>query len=299
MDAEKVVEFKNVSKSFGDISAVDELSMIVRRGEVVAILGPNGAGKTTSLAMLLGLRKPSSGTLAIFGLTPGHPMARLRTGTMLQITGLPHSLKVAEHIRLFSSYYSSPVPTDEVIERCGLGELSDRLYGKLSTGQQQKVHYALAICGDPELLILDEPTTSLDVESRRRLWEDLKGKASSNRAFVIATHNLEEAEFLADRVLLLANGRLIANASPEEIKSQVPGKTIIAKTRISDSEAAVLSGVIAYERRGEFLHLYVEQAESALRELLAVDSEVSDIEVTSADLEDAFMNLVKKDRAHE
>lgn len=296
MNADSVVEFNDVCKSFGDIEAVRDLSLTIRRGEVVAILGPNGAGKTTTLAMLLGLRKPTSGRLSVFGLAPGHLSCRLSTGTMLQISGLPSSLKVEEHIRLFSSYYATPIPTERVIERCGLGELKDRSYGDLSSGQQQKVHYAIAICGDPKLLILDEPTVSLDVESRRTLWDDLTDATSSNRTILIATHNLEEADLLADRIILLANGRLIADASPEEIKSQVPGKTIIAKTGISDAEVANLSGVVAHRRDGESLHIYVENAETPLRELLAIDSRVTDIEVTSADLEDAFMNLLKQER---
>ena len=290
--AETVAEFKDVSKSYGYVRAIDDLTIEIRRGETVALLGPNGAGKTTTLGLLLGLLSPSSGSISVFGVRPGTQRAKARTGAMLQVSGLPPSLSVGEQLRLFSSYYPSPLPVAETVHAAGLQTLQQRRYGRLSTGQQQKVHYGISICGNPELLILDEPTASLDIESRRHLWNDLKERASTERALILATHNLEEAETLADRIILLAEGRVIADASPTEIKSQVAGKTIVVTTTLSDSDLDDLQGVLGWRREVDQVHLFVDEAAAALRCLLAADAGIRDIEVQSADLEDAFVFLL-------
>ena len=292
MTADTVAEFKDVSKSYGDVRAIDDLTIEIRRGETVALLGPNGAGKTTTLGLLLGLLSPSSGSISVFGVRPGTQRAKARTGAMLQVSGLPPSLSVGEQLRLFSSYYPSPLSVAETIHAAGLQALQQRRYGRLSTGQQQKVHYGISICGNPELLILDEPTASLDIESRRHLWNDLKDRASTERALILATHNLEEAETLADRIILLAEGRVIADASPTEIKSQVAGKTIVVTTTLSDSDLDELQGVLGWRRDADQVHLFVDEAAAALRCLLAADDGIRDIEVQSADLEDAFVFLL-------
>lgn len=207
-----------VTKRYGAVDALRGLDLEVNPGELVALLGANGAGKTTAVRILLGLTKPTSGTARVFGGDPRDRATRTRLGAVLQISRVPETLRVREHIDLFSSYYPNPMPMAEVIAAAGLGGLERRNYGELSGGQQKRVLFALGICGNPDLLVLDEPSTGLDVESRRALWKQIRAFVDRGRAVLLTTHYLAEAEALADRVVVVDKGLKVKEGTPAEIK---------------------------------------------------------------------------------
>ena len=219
---------KSVNKNYGDIRALRGVDFRVRAGEVVALLGPNGAGKTTAVKLLLGLLQPNSGKVRVFGGDPTNPENRMRTGAMLQVGRVPETLRVREHIDLFSSYYQKPMPSAEVLAAAGLEKLSDRKFGDLSGGQRQRVLFALAICGDPDLLFLDEPTVGLDVEARRMLWDEIRRLVERGKTVLLTTHYLQEADALADRVAVINQGEIIAEGTPSEIKAQTAANAFAA-----------------------------------------------------------------------
>ncbi|MDP9120830.1 MAG: ABC transporter ATP-binding protein, partial [Acidobacteriota bacterium] len=223
---EVVAELRGVSKSYGDVVALVDLDFSIRAGEVVALLGPNGAGKTTAVQLLLGLLRPSAGTVRLFGCEPRRAAARTRVGAMLQVSKVPETLKVREHLHLISSYYPCPLPRGQVLAAAGLEGLEERSFGQLSGGQKQRLLFALALCGGPDLLFLDEPTAGLDVESRRALWQQIGERSRGGCAVLLTTHHLEEADVLADRIVVLGRGRVIAAGTPAEIKSRVLGRRI-------------------------------------------------------------------------
>src|ERR1043165_6770127 len=225
-----------VTKSFGPVVALADVSLDIAPSEVVALLGPNGAGKTTAVRLLLGLAKPGGGTARVFGQDPRDPAARARSGAMLQVARVPETLRVREHIELFSSYYPKPMPLSAVLDAAGLQGLGERLYGKLSGGQKQRVLFALAICGDPELLILDEPTAGLDVEARRALWEQIRGFVRRGRSVLLTTHYLAEADALADRIVVIDRGRIVAGGTPQAIKARAAGRKVRCHTSIDIDE---------------------------------------------------------------
>jgi ABC-2 type transport system ATP-binding protein len=211
-------QFSGVTKNYGPIEALRGLDLSIRPGELLALLGANGAGKTTAVRLLLGLAKPTSGEVRVFGGDPRDAANRARTGAVLQIARVPETLRVREHIHLFSSYYPNPLPIGDVIEAAGLTGLERRKYGELSGGQQKRVLFALAICGNPDLLILDEPTTGLDVESRRAMWKQIRAFIAGGRSVLLTTHYLAEAEALANRVVVIHRGVVVAEGTPQEIK---------------------------------------------------------------------------------
>ncbi|HVT18704.1 MAG TPA: ABC transporter ATP-binding protein [Thermoanaerobaculia bacterium] len=290
---EPVATLVRASKSYGAVRALVDMDFAIRPGEVVTILGPNGAGKTTAVSLLLGLIRPSSGTARLFGLDPRRAAARTRVGAMLQISRLPETLQVREHILLTSSYYPRPLPLPEVLSAAGLVGLEKRHFGKLSGGQRQRVLFALALCGDPELLFLDEPTAGLDVETRRSLWERIARRAASGGSVLLTTHQLEEADALSNRIVLLDRGQVIAEGTPAEIKSRVSGRKIRCRTRLSAADLATIPGVRTVRVSGAEVELFAPEAERAVRELLARDPELSDLEVKGADLEEAFLALTR------
>src|SRR5450759_853998 len=242
----------DAAKKYGAVEAVKGITLDIEPGEVVAMLGPNGAGKTTSISLMLGLRKPTSGTARLFGMDPTDRHARSRTGVMLQESGVPQVLKVSEMIDLFRSYYPSPMPTARVIELAGLEEKAQSQNKDLSGGQRQRLYFALAICGDPDLIFLDEPTVGLDVESRRSFIQSIKGFIASGKTIVLTTHYLEEADELAKRVVVVDHGQVIADASPVEIKAKVVGKKVTF-TSVRPLGSAYLQGlpVTAIEIKGQ------------------------------------------------
>ncbi len=293
---ETAAELRGAVKKYGAVTALAGVDLAIRAGEVVAVLGPNGAGKTTAVQILLGLARASAGTARLFGLDPRAAAARMRVGAMLQVSKVPETLKVREHIHLISSYYPRPLPMPEVIAAAGLGGLEERLFGKLSGGQRQRVLFALALCGDPDLLFLDEPTVGMDVEARRSFWEQIRQRAGAGRSVLLTTHYLEEADALADRIVLLDRGRIVAEGTPAEIKARVLGKRIRCRTRLSLAELAALPGVRDARRptmsgESDEAEILAAEAEPVVRELLARDSSLSGLDVRGAGLEEAFLAL--------
>jgi ABC-2 type transport system ATP-binding protein len=216
---------------------------------------------------------------------------------MLQVSKVPETLRVAEHIRLFSSYYPSPLPPSEIIAAAGLAGLEHRAFGKLSGGQRQRLLFALAICGDPEFLVLDEPTVGLDVEARRGFWSEMRRLVSRGRSLLLTTHYIEEAEALADRIVILQGGRIIADASPADIKAQVSGRQIRCVTKLSADEVTTIPGVRSVRQEKEATVVLAADVEPVVRELLARDSSLAELEITRANLEDAFLELTMAEPA--
>jgi ABC-2 type transport system ATP-binding protein len=282
-----------VSKNYGDIKALDRLDLTVHAGELLALLGPNGAGKTTAVKLLLGLARPNAGSVKVFGCNPVMPQARTRTGAMLQVARVPETLRVREHIDLFSSYYPSPLPAAELLALTGLTEVKDRLFGDLSGGQRQRVLFALALCGDPDLLFLDEPTVGLDVEARLILWEEIRKLIARGKTVLLTTHYLEEADALADRIVVINKGAVIAEGTPAEIKAKTAGRRIRCVSRLSLDFVRQIPAVLDVRQDREALEIQATEAEPVLRELLASDQGLSQLEVSSAGLEEAFLTLTK------
>ena len=286
-----VARLTNASKNYGAVQALKQVTLEVRQGEILAVLGPNGAGKTTAVKLLLGLAAPNHGSVSVFGGDPRNPDNRLRTGAMLQVARVPETLKVREHVTLFSSYYPNPMPIADTLAAAGLTQLANRKFGDLSGGQKQRVLFALAICGDPDLLFLDEATLGLDVEARRLLWDQIRSLASRGKAVLLTTHYLQEADALADRILVINRGEIIAEGTPSEIKARTAGRQIRCFTDLSIAQVRAISGVIDVKAEGDSLLIQTAVAEPVLRELLARDANVSGLEVTSAGLEEAFLAL--------
>jgi len=288
-----LAELRGVTKRYGATVALDDVDLEARPGEVLALLGPNGAGKTTAVHLMLGLLRPTSGEARLFGHDPRAASAKMRVGTMLQISGVPATLTVREHLRSFAAYYPAPLPIDHVLDVAGLSDVARRPYGKLSGGQKQRVHFALALVGDPDLLFLDEPTTGLDVASRRAFWEQVRSFLHGGRTVVLTTHYLEEADALADRVVVLDHGRVLAEGTPAAIKSRAAGRRVRAITRLAAAELELLPGVVHVRRAGTFTELLTTEAETTMRELLQRDPALTDLEVTGASLEEAFLALTE------
>ena len=289
----EVAALRGVSKRYGVVTALAEVSLTLRPGEVLALLGPNGAGKTTAVSLLLGLARPDSGVVRLFGRSPQELASRARVGVMLQLSGVPETLTVAEHVQLFASYYPRPLPLGDVLERTGLTGLERRLYGKLSGGQKQRLHLALALVGDPDLLCLDEPTTGLDVGSRRALWDGVRGVTAQGKTVLLTTHYLEEADALADRIVVLNEGRIVAEGTPAAIKERVAGRRVRFVTTLPLASIRTLPGVQpqSVTRDGPVTEVRVAEPELVVRALLERDAGLSGLEVTGVGLEEAFLAL--------
>lgn len=289
-----VASLAAVSKRYGEVKALRSIDFQVNAGELVAVLGPNGAGKTTLVKLLLGLLQPNSGKVRVFGRDPVNPENRMRTGAMLQVGRVPETLRVREHIELFSSYYRNPMPLGEVLSVAGLEKLKDRKFADLSGGQKQRVLFALAICGDPDLLFLDEPTVGLDVEARRLLWDEIRQFVRRGKTVLLTTHYLQEADALADRVAVINKGEIIAEGTPATIKAQTAGKRIRCITCLSINQLQKIAFVSEVKQDREAVEVHTGEPESVLRELLSRDSRLSGLEVTSAGLEEAFLALTQE-----
>jgi ABC-2 type transport system ATP-binding protein len=280
-----------VRKKFGAVQALDGFDLEVKSGETLALLGPNGAGKTTAIAMLLGLQRPDSGTAQLFGSDPIEIAARRRIGVMMQEVALTPVLEAREHIAQTASYYANPLPVDEVIEKLSLQSLARRRYGKLSGGQKRQVQFAMAVCGRPELVFLDEPTVGLDIQARESLWNVVRQLVKDGVSIVLTTHYLEEAEALADRVAVMARGKLIAHGSVEDIRSHVSRKRVSFVSTLAESSIRAWPGVSQFQLDAGRWSLTTQDAEGVLRHLLAADAGVRDIEVQRAGLAEAFAEL--------
>ena len=286
-----IARFEGVNKNYGSIRALTNFNLEVCAGELFALLGPNGAGKTTAIRLLLGLARPSAGRLSVFGGDPASLDTHVRVGAMLQVGRVPETLRVREHIDLFSSYYPNPLPQKAVLAIAGLDSVRDRNFGDLSSGQKQRVLFALAICGNPDLLFLDEPTAGLDVEARHLLWQEIRKLLRLGKTIVLTTHYLEEADSLADRIVVINKGSVIAEGTPAEIKSLTAGKKIRCLTQLDVSAIRNFAEVLdAQCDRGTTI-IHTSQPERVLRQLFQLDLEVSELEVSSAGLEAAFLAL--------
>ncbi len=286
-------QLEHTTRRFGAITALEDVSLSLAPGTLTALLGPNGAGKTTAVRLLLGLARPDSGRVTVFGHDPQSPAARVRCGAMLQSGRVPETLRVREHIDLFSSYYPRPLPLRNVIEAAGLDGLENRMFGQLSGGQKQRVLFALAICGSPGLLILDEPTVGLDVETRRALWRQIRQMVSGGTSVLLTTHYLEEADALADRVVVLDRGRITADGSPAEIKARTAHRLIRCVTTLDATRVSAISGIDRVHSDGARMEIYCANPDIVLPQLYALDPHLSGLEVGAAALEDAFLALTK------
>jgi ABC-2 type transport system ATP-binding protein len=286
-----VGELLDVSKRYGTVTAVQGLTMHLQPGRVTALLGPNGAGKTTAVRLLLGLTRPTTGTARLFGEEPTSLAARRRTGAMLQVANVPPTLRVREHVELFSSYYPAPLPLQTTMGIAGLGAVADREYGDLSGGQKQRVHFALAICGNPDLLFLDEPTVGLDVESRRAFWQEVRKLTARGCAILLTTHYLEEADALADRIIVINRGTVIADGTPQGMKALAAARRIRCVTTLTTERLRRMPGVASMRQDGAATELLTHEAERVARELLMADPDLSGLEITGAGLEEAFLAL--------
>ncbi|TDC39640.1 ABC transporter ATP-binding protein [Micromonospora sp. 15K316] len=285
------VELSGLTKTFGAVTAVDGLSLRVEPGEVVAFLGPNGAGKTTTIDMLLGLARADAGSVRILGGDPADAVARGRVAAVLQTGGLLKDLTVGETVRLTANLYRHSRPAEEVLDRAGITGIADRVVGKCSGGQQQRLRFALALLPDPDLMVLDEPTTGMDVEGRREFWQALRRDARSGRTVIFATHYLDEADAYADRIVLVRQGRIVADGTTAEIKNLAAGRLVRATLPGADQAAlAALPGVDAVEVRGDSVLVRTADSDLVARHLLTRTA-ARDVEITSRNLEDAFLAL--------
>jgi ABC-2 type transport system ATP-binding protein len=289
--ARPVATLESVVKRYGKTEALRGLDLTLRRGEVIALLGPNGAGKTTAVRLLLGLISPDEGRVQVLSRDPRAAAARTRTGAMLQVARVPEALSVREHIDLFRSYYPRPLPVTEVIRCASLEGIENRRFGELSGGQRQRTLFGLAICGDPELVFLDEPTVGMDLQSRRQLWEEVRRLAAAGKSVLLTTHYLEEADALAHRVVVIDKGRVICEGTPSEIKHGVSGRRIRCVTRLDHDYLRALPSVISVQRDREGVVMYAERPEELVRHLLTEDPSLHGLELSAAPLEDAFLAL--------
>jgi len=285
------IRFDDVSFRYGQVRAVDGLNLSIATGEVVALLGPNGAGKSTSIGLLLGLLRPGGGSVAVFGQPPARAVAGGRIGAMLQENRLLPRTTVGELLAFMHALYRAPMPVDEVLDLADLTALRRRTVERLSGGQAQRVRFAMALVGRPDLLVLDEPTSALDVEARREFWTVMRRYASSGRTVLFSTHYLEEADQNADRIVVIAGGRTIADGTARDIKRLVPGRTVSidAPDSIADCLAA-LPGVVATEFRAGRAYLSSTDSDETVR-ALAECGWLRGLEVVGADLSDAFLAL--------
>jgi ABC-2 type transport system ATP-binding protein len=286
------IVLSRLSKSYGAVHAVRSLDLAVAPGETVALLGPNGAGKTTTIDMMLGLTRPDQGTISVFGVPPAKAVQAGWVGGMLQ-TGSPlDHLRVRELVALMASYYPAPLGVDDVLKLTGADAFAGQWTTKLSGGQAQRVRFAAALVGDPDLLVLDEPTAGIDVEGRRDFWQSMRDIAGQGKTVVFATHYLEEADAYADRIVLIAKGTVVADGPATAIKAQAASRTIRATLPGADAAAlAALPGVRAAHRHGDVVTLSCSDADTALRALLGAFPGARDIEVRGGSLEEAFMEL--------
>jgi ABC-2 type transport system ATP-binding protein len=298
-----------VTKRYSNgVVALDHVSLQLRSGEIAAVLGPNGAGKSTAVKLMMGLTSPTHGNVRVFGGDPRLAGNRLRTGVMLQVGRAPEMLRVREHLEIMRGYYPRPLPVAEIVRVAGLEGIEGRLFGQLSGGQKQRVLFALALAGDPDLIFLDEPTVGLDIEARRRMWSEIRSLRSRGKTVLLTTHYLEEADALADRIIVLNKGRVVCEGSPEEVRATAAAqsgslahgdarfglattKVLTFQTQLSREQILNLAGVQTAEANAARMTVTTSAPESTLRELLALDQELRGLEVRSPALEDAFLTL--------
>ena len=293
-DPETVAELVNVTKKYGPTVALDGLSLAVRPGELLAVLGPNGAGKSTAIGLWLGTLQPDEGTALVMGGPPLEPASRLGVGVMMQEVALAPALTASEHVALTASCYRDPLSVAETLGLTGTRELADRRYGRLSAGQKRQVQFATAVCGRPRLLFLDEPTVGLDVPAREAMWKVISRLRDGGCAVVLTTHYLEDAEALADRVVVVARGRLVAEGSVAEVRALVTRKRIRCASSVDVGEVRRWPGVVEATRDADLVHVTASDAETVVRRLLAEDPGLRRLEVQQASLAEAFAAITRE-----
>jgi ABC-2 type transport system ATP-binding protein len=294
--AETIATFDGVTRRFGDVTALDRLSFEVKRGERVALLGPNGAGKTTATEILLGLIEPHEGEVRLYGGPPAEAVARGRVGAMLQDAGLPQGVTAAELVELIRALYPDPLSREDALSLSDLEDVAHRRVEQLSGGQLQRVRLALALAGDPELLVLDEPTAALDVAARRAFWDRVAASVAEGRTVLFATHRLEEADTVADRVLVLVGGRLVADGSPDEVKAAASGRSAVSFVAdgVGVDVLRRLPGVEEVEADRGRLTLLTTDPDVTVRALFEQLPVVEDLKITRAGMEEAFLQLTQQ-----
>ncbi|WP_318307626.1 ABC transporter ATP-binding protein [Amycolatopsis solani] len=287
-----------LTKRFGRVTAVGGVSVEVARGEVVALLGPNGAGKSTTVDMLLGLTKPDAGEVTVAGGSPRQAVDRGLVGAMMQNGALLPDVTVGEIVDLVVSTHAKPLPAAEVLARAGLTDLVKRRCGKLSGGERQRVRFALALAGDPQLLVLDEPTAAMDVDGRRAFWAAIREFAATGRTVLFATHYLAEAEDYADRVVLMRHGAVVADGPVAEVRAAVSGRVLKAVVPgATEADLAALPGVTSVQLRAGRAELACADSDAAVRALLTAHPLAADIEIAALGLEEAFLALTAEEAA--
>ena len=289
------VALRGVRKNFGSVQAVRGIDLDIAPGEIVAFLGPNGAGKTSTIDIILGLSQPSTGTVGVYGMHPRQAISRGLVSAVMQTGGLLKDLTVAETAEYTASLFAQPRPVPEVLGRAGIASIADRKVGKCSGGEQQRLRFAMALLSDPELLILDEPTTGMDVEGRRGFWAAIRQDAAKGRTVLFATHYLEEADAYADRIILIRHGQIVADGTAAQVKALAAGRTV--RATLPGAQPATLSGVPgvdSVELRGDTVLVHCSDSDAVARYLLT-QTEARDLEITTRGLEDAFIALTSDD----
>lgn len=295
----EVVGLDQVTKTYGTVRAVDGLSLRLHPGETVALLGPNGAGKSTTLDLLLGLKQPDAGTVSVFGTGPREAIVAGRVGAMLQSGGLMDDVTVAELVKLSCSLHPRPYKAADVMARAGIAQIADRKVNKLSGGQAQRVRFALATAGDSDLIILDEPTTGMDVSARQAFWATMREQADQGRTVLFATHYLEEADAIADRVLVLHRGRLLADGTAAEIKARAGARRIAFDLEGAVDAAALraLPFLTGIDVSGQTVRIQSSDADATVHALYGLGLYPRNLEVAGLGLEQAFVAITEAEEA--
>jgi ABC-2 type transport system ATP-binding protein len=297
VEAAAAIQLRGLHKNFGAVHAVRGIDLAIPAGQMVAFLGPNGAGKTTTIDMILGLSRPTAGTVEIYGSTPGRAVRKGLVAAVMQTGGLLKDLTVAETVEFTAALCANPRPVGEVLERAGIAGIAGRLVGKCSGGEQQRLRFAMALLPDPALLILDEPTQGMDVEGRREFWRAIRADARRGRTVLFATHYLDEADDHADRIVLIRRGEIVADGTPAQVKARAAGRAVRATLPDADVAALrALPGVSSVELRGNSVLVTTADSDLVARHLLT-HTAARDLEIAALDLEDAFVALTSDEPA--
>ncbi|WP_283134490.1 ABC transporter ATP-binding protein [Rhizohabitans arisaemae] len=289
--AEILARTVEVTRKYGDVTALDQVSLDIRAGEVVGLLGPNGAGKSTLVNLFAGLRKPTSGRVELLGGSPTDPARRRGIGVTPQETGLPPTLRVGECADFVAAHFPDPVGRGELLDRFGLGDLAKRQIGGLSGGQKRRLAVALAFIGRPRLVFLDEPTTGLDVEARRTLWDGIRRFHAEGGTVVLTSHYLEEIEALAERVVVIGGGRVLTDDTMDAVRGLVG----IRRVTLTASGLPELTGVLGVEQEGTRTHLLTADSDALVRELVLSGAPFADLEIRPTSLEEAFLTITGRE----